>query len=126
MQTRHKDYLLIMMLHANPEIGLGIQGHSCCKCTVSAMLMHELEGVHVQQRTLGTARTANLKTSEPFMKMLRKVLLAEAWPLLKALLPSPEKGAWYKTQKGEAAAIWEAARSCWGIDLIQVRSKSDN
>ena len=39
--------------------------------------------------TLGTARTANLKTSAPFMKIFAKLPCADACPLLSGFMPSP-------------------------------------
>ena len=44
-------------------------------------------------RTAGTARTANLNTSWPFMRMLSKAPAVDATPLSSALLPLPAKAA---------------------------------
>ena len=45
-------------------------------------------------RTEGTARTANLNTSDPFMQMLSNSPTLDAWPLLRALLAVPRNVAW--------------------------------
>lgn len=61
-----------------------------CNTHEASAICHTPDMSHASRHlTLGTALTANLKTSDPFMLIFLNVPDEEACPLLSALLPSP-------------------------------------